>query len=34
MECNNIFDLFECTKCLDGYELDNNNKCIEIDEDM
>ena len=34
MECNNIFDLFECTKCLDGYELDNNNKCIEIDEDI
>ena len=31
LECNNLFDLFTCTKCLDGYELDNNNKCTEIE---
>ena len=33
LECNNIFDLFSCTKCLEGYEFDQNNKCIEIDLD-
>ena len=30
LECNNIFDLFMCTKCIEGYELNNNNKCIRI----
>ena len=31
LECNNILDFYICTKCLDGYELDHNNQCIEID---
>ena len=30
LECNNNLDLGECTKCMDGYELNNNGKCIEI----
>ena len=31
LECNNIFDLFSCTKCLENYEFDQNNKCVEIE---
>ena len=30
LECNNILDFDKCTKCLDGYELDENGNCIEI----
>ena len=32
-ECNNLFDLFSCTKCLEGYELNQNGKCIDVKED-
>ena len=32
LECNNIFDLFACIKCLEGYELNQNGKCIEIED--
>ena len=29
LECNNIRDFDNCTKCLDGYELNENYECIE-----
>ena len=29
LECNNLTNLGECTKCMNGYHLDNNNICIE-----
>ena len=28
LECNDSFNLYICTKCLDGYELNKYNKCI------
>ena len=31
LECNNNFDLFKCTKCFEGYELNNNDKCVKIE---
>ena len=33
LECNNIMDLDTCTKCLEGYEFDQNNQCMEIEDD-
>ena len=30
LECNNNLDLTQCTKCMDGYELNHHGKCIEI----
>ena len=33
LECNNILDLDTCTKCLEGYEFDQNNQCMEIEDD-
>ena len=31
LECNDISDFDKCTKCVDGYEIDEkNNKCVEI----
>ena len=29
-ECNNIFDFFNCTKCFEGYQLNEEGDCIEI----
>ena len=31
LECNNLSNIGECTKCLDEYELDADNICIEIE---
>ena len=31
LECNDIFDFNKCTKCKDGYKLDEDNICVEID---
>ena len=31
LECNNNNDFEVCTKCKEGYELDKNGKCFEID---
>ena len=28
LECNNIFDFDKCTKCFDGFKLDENGNCI------
>ena len=28
LECNNIIDFDNCTRCLDGYHLNDNNECI------
>ena len=28
LECDNILDLNRCSKCIDGYELSFNNKCV------
>ena len=33
LECNNITDLFFCTKCEDGYEIDEYGNCIKIKEE-
>ena len=31
LECNDILDFEKCTKCVDGYKIDDNsNKCVEI----
>ena len=30
LECNNIFELDKCTKCFEGYELNDENQCVEI----
>jgi len=27
-ECNNIFNFYECTKCYDGYTLNEKGECI------
>ena len=32
LECNNFLDFYNCTKCLEGYELNWNNICIKIEE--
>ena len=29
LECNNILDFNKCTKCLEGYEFDENGNCVE-----
>ena len=31
LECNNYFNFSNCTKCLEGFELDQNNYCYEKD---
>jgi hypothetical protein len=31
LECNDLNDIGYCTKCIDGYKLDNYQKCYEID---
>ena len=31
LECNDIFDFSKCTKCLEGYELDEYDECVEIE---
>ena len=28
LECNNIFNFDKCTKCFDGFELDENGNCV------
>ena len=30
LECNDIFNFEKCTKCFEGYELNENDECIEI----
>ena len=30
LECNDIFDFFNCTKCFEGYQLNEEGDCIEI----
>ena len=30
LECNDIFNLEKCTKCYDGYVIDNFDTCTEI----
>ena len=30
LECNNILDFNNCTKCIDGYKIGPNGQCIEI----
>ena len=30
LECNDIFELKKCTKCIEGYELNENNDCVEL----
>ena len=32
LECDNILNFEECTKCMDGYDLDENNDCKKIEE--
>lgn len=34
LECNDLSEVGDCTYCMDGFELDNNNNCIEIDSNM
>ena len=29
LECNDLLDLYKCTKCIDGYELNQHNICFE-----
>ena len=29
LECNDMFDFNKCSKCLEGYELNDNNECVE-----
>ena len=31
LQCNNILDFHNCTKCFDGYELDDNKDCYKSD---
>ena len=31
LRCNDFLDFNKCTKCQDGYELDEDNQCVEID---
>ena len=31
LECNDISDFYSCTKCDDGYHLDENGNCVEIE---
>ena len=31
-ECNNLTDIGECTRCFEGFELDKNDNCFEIDD--
>ena len=31
LECNDLNDVGYCTKCIDGYELDENNNCYNIE---
>ena len=31
LECNNLTDIGECTKCMNGYHFDYDYKCIEND---
>ena len=33
LECNNLTEIGDCTKCMDGFELDDYNNCFEIEED-
>ena len=33
LECNDIFDLNKCTKCFEGYLLNDKNKCDKIKEE-
>ena len=33
LECNDLLEIGDCTKCIDGFKLDNNKKCYEIDEE-
>ena len=33
LECNNIFDFNKCTKCLDGFKLDEHRNCYKIQEE-
>ena len=30
LKCDNILDFNECTECIEGYELSDNNKCVKI----
>jgi hypothetical protein len=31
LEWNDILDFNKCTKCQEGYELDEDSQCVEID---
>ena len=31
LECNDILDLNKCTKCIDGYEKNSENNCIQLE---
>ena len=31
LECDDYLDFNKCTKCMEGYELNENNECIDID---
>ena len=33
LECNDILEFNKCTKCMDGFDLDEDNVCIEIEKD-
>ena len=30
LECNDVLNFDKCTKCLEGYELDENGNCLDI----
>ena len=31
LECNDFLDFNKCTKCEEGFELDEDNQCVESD---
>ena len=33
LECNDLLDLYKCTKCIEGYELNKDNICFESKKD-
>ena len=30
LRCDNILDFYECTECVEGYELNNDGECVKI----
>ena len=34
LECNDAIDLEKCTKCFDGYKIDEYDQCDEIEEEI